>query len=62
MLMVNLSLFASGLSESVFTEISLIIAFAAAESLVIRLLKQPHLIGHIFTRIMVLRNKGEKGS
>ncbi len=47
------AIFGNILSESVFAEISLIIAIATVVSLVMRLLKQPLIIGHIFTGIIV---------
>ena len=52
MLMESLTYFGSALAESVFTEISFIIAIAAVVSLIMRFLKQPLIIGHIFTGII----------
>jgi Kef-type K+ transport system membrane component KefB len=39
--------------ESVFTQLSLIIALAAVVSLIMRLIKQPLIIGHILTGVIV---------
>lgn len=41
------------MQEAVFTELSLIIAIAAAMALIMRLIRQPLIIGHILTGIIV---------
>ncbi|HSX27608.1 MAG TPA: cation:proton antiporter [Patescibacteria group bacterium] len=39
--------------HSVFTELSIVIVFSALVSLILRLIRQPMIIGHIFTGILV---------
>ncbi len=39
--------------ESIFTELSVVIAIGAGVALIMRLLKQPLIIGHILTGILV---------
>src|ERR1700749_5018250 len=40
-------------AESIFTELSLVIALAAGIALIMRLIRQPLIIGHILTGIIV---------
>src|ERR1700684_2717352 len=40
-------------ADSIFTELSLVIAIAAGMALIMRLIRQPLIIGHILTGIIV---------